>query len=175
MLVSKTQTLALQGTKKYVLQFVLVFVAGLMPIGMHLIGAPVRIILPMHWPIILTGLVYGWRAGTMVGIFAPVISYFASGYPLPNILLSMTIELMIYGLSIGLMREKTRLNGFTCVFIGLICGRIAFIICALLTYTNTQNSIEYFLAAMLPGIGAAAGQIIILPILSNWWIGRSVT
>ncbi|MCK6543966.1 ECF transporter S component [bacterium] len=167
---SEAQTLALQGVKAYTLQIIFVLVAVLLPIGMHFIGAPVRIMLPMHWPIILAGLVYGWRAGTIAGIFAPILSYIVSGYPLPSILPSMTVELMIYGLSIGLMREKTSINKFACVLMGLIFGRIAFIVCALLTYVPESNAVEYFEVALLPGVWAAVGQIVMLPILSSWWI-----
>ena len=64
------------------LQFGLVLAgAWALPALIHLLGLPVRQLLPMHWPAILAGLVYGWRSGAVIGAASPIVSYLISGMP----------------------------------------------------------------------------------------------
>ena len=55
-------------------QALLIVAAVVLPAVAHLSGAPVRILLPMHWPVLLAGLVYGWRGGGAVGLADPSAS-----------------------------------------------------------------------------------------------------
>ena len=126
----------------------------------------------MHWLVILAGLVYGWRAGMFTGLLAPVVSYLLSGFPLPNILPSMTAELFIYGIVAGMLREKLGLNLFLSVGISLIIGRIAFIVMVLLTNNISTPYLAYFEAALLPGLICAVAQIILLPFFASWWVNQ---
>jgi len=151
-------TLVLSGVRAFLFQLLLVGVAVGLPVVAHLSGAPVRFLLPMHWPVILAGLVYGWRGGTVTGFLAPVVSYFFSGYPLPNILTSMTIELLVYGLVIGVLRERLHLNAFLAVAIALILGRIVFVLSVLMGYSGATNYMEYFKSALQFAVSSAAEE-----------------
>lgn len=163
-------TLALSGIRAIAFQVLLIAAAVILPVVSHLSGAPVRFLLPMHWPVILAGLVYGWRAGILTGALAPIVSYFLSGFPLPPILPSMTVELLTYGLVTGFLREIVRLNPFFSVAIALLLGRIVFIVSVFLSNSVTTNHLEYFQAALTPGIIAAISQIALLPFLAKWWV-----
>lgn len=163
-------TLALSGIRAITFQVLLIAAAVILPVVSHLSGAPVRFLLPMHWPVILAGLVYGWRAGILTGVLAPVVSYVLSGFPLPNILPSMMVELLTYGLVTGLLRELVRLNPFFSVAIALVLGRFVFVLSVLLGNSVATNHLEYFQAALTPGIIAAILQIALLPFLAKWWI-----
>lgn len=165
-------TLALSGVRAIAFQVLLIAAAVILPVVSHLSGAPVRFLLPMHWPIILAGLVYGWRAGILTGVLAPIVSYFLSGFPLPNILPSMTVELLTYGLVTGLLRELLRLNPFFSVAIALVLGRIVFVLSVLTGNSVTTHYLEYYQAALTPGIIAAILQIVLLPFLAKWWINQ---
>lgn len=61
--------------------------------------------LPMHLPIILVGLLAGPYAGAAAGLLGPLASFALSGMPGAMMLPFMMIELCIYGLSAGLMRN----------------------------------------------------------------------
>ena len=163
-------TLALSGVRAFAFQTLLLCAAIVLPVAAHLSGAPVRALLPMHWPVILAGLVYGWRSGVLIGFAAPIVSYFLSGFPLPHMLPSMTLELLTYGLGAGVLREVLHLNPFISAAIALLLGRIVFILCVLLSEAVAANQLEYFQAAMLPGLAAAVCQIALLPLLAEWWI-----
>lgn len=165
-------TLALSGVRAFTFQALLIVATVALPVLAHLSGVPVRFLLPMHWTVILAGLVYGWRAGILTGLLAPILSYFFSGFPLPNILPSMTIELLTYGLVAGLLREVARLNPFISVAIALVLGRITFIMSVFLGNTVTTNHTEYLQAALLPGVVAALCQVVLLPFIAKWWIAQ---
>ena len=165
-------TLTFSGVRAISFQLLLVAAAVILPAAAHLTGAPVRFLLPMHWPVILAGLVYGWRAGILTGALAPIVSNLLSGFPLPAILPSMTAELLTYGLAAGVFRELVRFNPFLSVAIALVLGRIVFVVSVLLGTSSTANHLEYFQAALTPGIIAALLQIALLPFLAKWWIAQ---
>ncbi len=163
-------TLALTSIRAIIFIMLLTVAAVILPLVAHLSGAPVRLLLPMHWPVILAGLVYGWRAGLLTGLLAPIVSYFLSGLPPIIILPAMVVELMTYGLVTGLLREVLRINPFISVAIALTLGRIVFMISVLLSSTVITNYVTYFSATLLPGIFAALFQIALLPMFAKWWI-----
>jgi niacin transporter len=162
--------LAFYSTRAIILQLTLIVTAVLLPSILHIINAPVRIILPMHWPVILAGLIYGWRSGLVVGLLSPIISYLFSGFPLPNILPSMTLELASYGFMTGILRERQRCNVFLSVLYAIIVGRVVFICSIYLFRPISIDFIIYIRDALTPGIFTAILQIIIIPIIARWWI-----
>ena len=146
--------------------------AAVLPALSHLLGLPVRWILPMHWAVLLAGLTYGWRAGAAIGLLAPGASFLLSGMPLPHILPAMTIELGVYGFVAGYARRGLRLGGPASVALALGAGRLVFVAAALVTGAATPTVPAYVRAALLPGLVAAAAQIGLLPLLARWWVKR---
>lgn len=61
--------------------------------------------LPMHLPIILVGLLAGPYAGAIAGLLGPLASFALSGMPSAVMLPFMMVELCIYGLTAGLLRN----------------------------------------------------------------------
>lgn len=141
----------------------------------HVAGWPVRVLLPMHWPAILAGLVYGWRGGLIVGSLSPIAAFAISGMPYPPMILPMTVELAAYGGVAGLCREIFRLNGILAVLVSLIIGRLLFIGVVLMAGSVSQPLTAYLQAALLPGFIAALGQIVLLPFIARWWVKNSRT
>ena len=161
-------TLPAWGVKPVAIQFLLILAAAfVLPAAAHATGLPVRILLPMHWPVLFIGLVYGWRSGLIAGAAAPLISFAFSGMPPAFMLPSMMFELAAYGFLAGAFREIFRLNVFVAMALALIGGRIIFLAVTFATGAVTQTFGAYFMAAMVPGLYAAAAQLIILPILAS--------
>ncbi len=144
----------------------------LLPAVSHMLGLPVRWLLPMHWPVIMAGLVYGWRSGLMVGLLAPATNYLLTGYPLPPILPAMTAELAVYGSMVGLVKEYVDSRGYWAVLAALAFGRLTFIgvVAAFGLYGSSYFS--YLKAAMLPGFIALSLQTALLPPLAAWWVDK---
>lgn len=78
--------------------------------------------LPMHLPIILVGLLAGPYAGAISGLLGPLCSFALSGMPGAAMLPFMMLELCIYGLAAGLLRN-IKLPTIVKVLIAQIAGR----------------------------------------------------
>ena len=156
------------------LQSALIVSAVVLPAIAHLSGMPVRLLLPMHWPVLIAGLIFGWRGGLIVGLMSPLSNYIITGYPLFHKMIPMAAELAIYGGLAGLMREQMRWNSYLSIVTALIAGRIAFLLTIFLIggFHSEGTFFVYAIAAMTPGLPAAVLQIVTLPLLAKWWVGR---
>ncbi|MBM3329535.1 MAG: ECF transporter S component [Calditrichaeota bacterium] len=142
--------------------------AVLLPAGAHLSGLPVRWILPMHWPIIIAGLLYGWRGGLLTGGLAPISNHLLTGYPLLQKILPMSVELAIYGVLTGVLIARGW-NRFAALALALVAGRMIFLLSIALTGAIDNLAYwSYVSAAMLPGLVAGSLQILLL----GAWYGR---
>ena len=83
-----------------------------------------RMLLPMHIPVFLCGLICGWKYGAVVGLVLPFLRSFIFGMPplYPNAVW-MAAELAAYGLVIGLLYRFIRVRGR--VYIALISAQLA--------------------------------------------------
>lgn len=160
-------TLPLSGVRPYLIQALLVSSAVVLPAIAHISGLPVRWLLPMHWPVLLAGLIYGWRSGLAVGLLAPAVNWMFTGFPLPAVIPAMTVELAVYGVVTGYLVEKSGWNRFSAVAAALITGRILFLVTILATGGYSGIFSEYFIAAILPGLVAGSLQIGTLPLLAE--------
>ena len=146
--------------------------AFVLPALAHLAGVPGRVWLPMHWPVIFAGLCYGWRSGALIGLAAPAVSFLLSGMPPAAALPAMTAELATYGFLAGLFRESFRRNSFLAVAAALIGGRLVFLGIRLATGSIAGPLAEYVQAALLPGLPAALGQLVLVPLAAGGWVRR---
>lgn len=165
--------LAIDSFRAILFNSLLIITAALLPALTHLLGLPVRLLLPMHWPVLLAGLVYGWRGGLLVGLASPLVSYLISGMPLPAILPAMTIELAVYGFVAGIVRNKIAIPGWLALAIAIAAGRMVFIGSVIVMSSYNGALSTYLMAALIPGIPAAIAQILLLPPLAKKWVGRS--
>jgi len=81
--------------------------------------------LPMHLPVLLCGLIVGWKYGLVVGLILPVLRFFMVGhppFPIPGI--PMTFELAVYGAIIGLLYARLPKNLFT-LYVSLVGAMLA--------------------------------------------------
>lgn len=144
--------------------------AWVLPALIHLLGVPVRQLLPMHWPAILAGLVYGWRSGAVIGAASPIASSLISGMPRSAVLPSMTFELAAYGAIAGFMVQVLRRGRFEAALASVIGGRLVFLAVMVATGAITTAFPLYLQAAMLPGVPAALAQVVLLPLVANAWV-----
>ncbi len=89
-----------------------------------------NMLLPMHIPVMLCGLICGWQYGGLVGLALPLLRSLLFGMPIfyPNAL-CMAVELAAYGLCIGFLYGLFKKQNIWTVYIALIpamlLGRIA--------------------------------------------------
>ena len=82
-----------------------------------------ELLLPMHFFVLLAGLLAGPAVGMVTGACAPLISCLLSGMPREAVLPFMMIELIGYGLVAGLLSE-VKIHSFFKLFIAQIAGRV---------------------------------------------------
>lgn len=86
-------------------------------------------LLPMHLPVLLCGLICGWRYGAAVGFILPLLRSISFGMPtLYPSATAMAFELMTYGLLAGALysrfRRKTLWAVYGSLLPSLIAGRL---------------------------------------------------
>jgi len=163
-----SKTLPLNNVRAYLYESLFIILAVSLPSVCHLLGVPVRYILPMHWTVILAGLVYGWRGGAISGFLSPVISFLITGMPYPISLIPMTIELTTYGAFTGILKDNFKLNSFASIAIALITGRVIFMFSFILLNSGI-DVFGYIITAMIPGLLIGILQIIALPFIAKIW------
>ena len=88
-----------------------------------------NMLLPMHIPVLLCGLVCGWQYGLAVGFIAPIMRSALFGMPImyPHAI-NMAFELAAYGFVIGYLFSRAKWKCikslYRCLIISMIVGRI---------------------------------------------------
>lgn len=122
-----------------------------------------RMLLPMHIPVFLCGLICGWKYGAAVGFILPLMrsALFIMPTMFPDAV-AMAFELSAYGFVVGFLYEKSRWHCvkslFRCMIAAMLSGRIVWGIAMVLLLGIGQNGFtaEAFIAGAfinsLPGI-----------------------
>lgn len=96
----------------------------LFPQLFHLIGAG-PVFLPMHIPVLLCGLLFGWQYGAACGFIVPLLSSVATGMPpLFPTAAAMMLELCAYGALTGLFYRRLNWNVYPALLLAMAGGRL---------------------------------------------------
>ncbi|MFV0363014.1 MAG: ECF transporter S component [Suipraeoptans sp.] len=130
-----------------------------------------NMLLPMHIPVLLCGLICGWQYGMSVGFILPIIRYVVFGMPIliPNGI-AMACEMAVYGLVIGLIYNRSKwkciLSLYRAMLVSMLAGRIVWGVVRVLMMGLSSEAFSFkifisgaFLTAM-PGILL---QLILIP------------
>lgn len=129
--------------------------------------APGETFLPMHLPILLVGLLAGPYAGAAAGLFGPLASFALSGMPGIAMLPFMMLELCVYGLSAGMLRN-VKLPVVVKVLFSQIAGRViraAAILVAVYGLGSTRIPVATIWMSIGAGITGIVLQWILLPVI----------
>ena len=120
--------------RSYVFTFTFISLAVATPWVFHQfhLGGPT--FLPIHFFVLMAGLLFGWRAGLIVGLFTPIISFAISGMPAIVILPQIVVEISVYGLIVGILREKFNLRVIWSLIGAMISGRLALLLVLSILY-----------------------------------------
>jgi len=153
----------LQSAKLVLVSFFLVSLSIALPYLAHQFHLAGPMFLPLHFMALTAGLLLGWQAGLFVGLATPLMSFFFSGMPLPLLLPLMTLEIAVYGLVTGYLREKLKLNLYLSLLIALISGRTIWLIGLFITTGGLTKSVETIRAAATLGWPGLLLQLLIIP------------
>ena len=157
-------------SKKIIFSGMMIAVGIILPFFTGQIPQVGKMLLPMHFPVFIAGIVCGWREGFLVGLITPILRSALFGMPVMYpMAISMSIELLTYGLVIGSLlknKKKNIFNVYTSLLISMLAGRIAYG-----TFTFLLLGIDFTWSAFLFGTlyNAVPGillQLLIIPLLS---------
>ena len=161
------------GTRKLVLSAVLLAAGLVLPFLTGQIPKIGNMLLPMHIPVLLCGLLCGWRYGGVVGFITPVLRSVLFGMPLmfPNAV-AMAFELMTYGIVAGFLYGmspwKCIVALYRALVTGLLAGRLVWggAMLTLLGAVGSPFTVEMFLAgALFNAIPGIIIQLTLIPAL----------
>lgn len=155
------------STKEITLTALFITLGVILPIVFHQFALAGRIFLPMHIPVFLAGIFVGPLGGLIVGLVCPILSFFLTGMPPPYAVPLMSMELPIYGLSIGILIRFIRLPILS-LLISMILGRLAFGLglFVLGQFLSLPYGPEAFIkVSVIAGLPGIALQLILIPLM----------
>lgn len=130
-----------------------------------------NMLLPMHIPVILCGLICGWQYGLAVGFVVPLLRCAIFGMPMlfPTAI-SMAFELATYGFAVGFLyfhsRWKCVIALYRCMIIAMLSGRVVWGIvqtCLLGLGENGFTFSAFIAGAFLNAIPGIILQLVLIP------------
>jgi len=120
--------------------------------------------LPVFFFVLLAGILFGWRAGILVGLLTPLISYGIAGMPSLQALPGIITEATFYGLAAGILHGHFKFGVLTSIVGAIAIGRLAALAELTLILGGSHAVILAWQTAKLgwPGI---ALQLIFLPLI----------
>jgi len=174
-------TLKYNEIRSYVLTAAFVMLAVFTPWAFHQFHLAGATFLPMHIFVLIAGLLFGWRAGLIVGLLTPLVSHFTSGMPVLNILPQILIELSAYGIIAGILRQKYNLRPIWSLLGAIVGGRVALLLAMLVIYLiagqsysplgQEANPIASFWSVIKQGWPGIIIQLISIPVIV-WLVGK---
>lgn len=139
-----------------------------LPIAFHAIPNAGSVILPMHIPVLLCGLVCGWQYGLLCGILGPLVSSVLTGMPPAAILPGMMVECGMYGCVGGLMMERIRTGSlyadlYICLPVAMLAGRVISGVVKALILTPGLGFAAWATASFVTALPGILVQLILLP------------
>ena len=130
-----------------------------------------NMMLPMHIPVLLFGVICGWKYGAVLGFILPLIRYMVFGMPvLFPTGMAMAFEMLTYGLVIGLVyslsRWKCIVSLYRALIAAMIAGRLVWAVAqmVLLGVSGGAFTMKMFLAgAFFNAVPGIIIQLVLIP------------
>lgn len=140
-----------------------------LPIAFHSIPNAGNILLPMHIPVLLCGLVCGWPYGLVCGLLGPFLSSF-TGMPPMAVLPGMMVECGVYGMATGLGMKyvhtgKPTADLYISMVSAMILGRIVAGFAKSLIFSPGVAPFAWVTTSLVTGIPGIMIQLIVMPLL----------
>ncbi len=148
-----------------------------LPFFIHPFGLAPRVILPMHFPVFLAGLLLPPFYAGMVGILTPALSSGFTGMPTTAQVMRLMPELAVYAMTAsvmlrllpvwpGLSERLGRIAAMiTAMLVAMILGRIVYVLVSM-AMAGIQDMNYYLMILVAPALPGIIAQLIIVPPLA---------
>lgn len=130
-----------------------------------------NMLLPMHIPVLLCGMILGWKYGFLIGLILPILrSALFSMPPMFPVAISMAFELAAYGFVSGYLYERYHSKGLVSIYFALLmamlAGRIVWGLVSMVLLDNFTWQL-FISSAFIQAIPGIVLQLIIIPIIMS--------
>ena len=141
-----------------------------LPMAFHVIPNAGAVMLPMHIPVLLCGLICGWQYGLLCGVLGPLVSSLVTGMPPAAILPGMMVECGMYGCVGGLLMARIHTGSlyadlYIALPIAMLAGRVISGIVKALILTPGLSFTAWATASFVTALPGISIQLILLPTL----------
>ena len=159
----------MSAVKKMVITAICAAMCVVLPIAFHAIPNAGTILLPMHIPVLLCGLVCGWPWGFICGLLGPFLSSF-TGMPPMAILPGMMVECGFYGLVSGAMMKLVRTGNptgdlYISMTTAMILGRVVSGFAKAWIFSPGVAPFAWVTTSLVAGIPGIVIQLVVMPLL----------
>lgn len=160
----------LSNIKRLTLTALNVALCVVVPMAFHVIPNAGQVMLPMHIPVLLCGLVCGWQYGLLCGILGPLVSSVLTSMPPAAMLPGMMVECGMYGCVSGLMMERIHTGSlyadlYISLPVAMLVGRVISGIVKALILTPSLSLTAWATASFVTALPGISIQLILLPTL----------
>ena len=160
-----------EHTRKLVLSAMFLALGLVLPLLTGQIRSIGNMLLPMHIPVFLCGLICGWQYGLVTGISLPVLRYFLFGMPvLFPTGIAMAFELATYGAVIGILYSRSRwkcvIALYRSLLLAMLAGRIVWAVVQMLLLGAGGDGFTWKMFVAGAFVNAVPGillQLILIP------------
>lgn len=129
-------------------------------------------LLPMHIPVLLCGLICGWQYGAAVGFILPLLRYVMFGMPpIYPTGVAMAFELAAYGLLAGLLYSRSRWQCvralYRCLIAAMLGGRLVWAAAEVILLGVAGKTFTWKMFAAGAFLNAIPGMIIQLVLIPS--------
>jgi uncharacterized membrane protein len=156
--------------KKLVFTAVCAALCLVLPMAFHSIPNAGQVMLPMHIPVLLCGLVCGWPNGLLCGLIGPLLSSVITGMPPAAMLPSMMVECAAYGLVSGLGMKyirtgKTVTDLYISMIAAMVLGRVVAGFAKAWIFTPGVAPFAWVTTSLVTGIPGIVIQLVLMPLV----------
>lgn len=162
----------MNNTRKMITTAFFIALGLILPMITGHVPAIGKMLLPMHIPVLLCGMIVGWQYGLAAGVITPLLRSFLFGMPpLMPVAAGMAFELAAYGAVAGLIYSRVRKNTagtYLALIIAMLMGRVVWGLVSIVLYGIQGNafSMQMFLAgAFLNAVPGIVIQLLLIPAL----------
>ena len=160
----------LSSIKRLTLTALCIALCVVVPMAFHVIPNAGAVMLPMHIPVLLCGLVCGWQYGLLCGVLGPLVSSVMTGMPPAAMLPGMMVECGMYGCVGGLLMERIRTGSlyadlYICLPAAMLAGRVISGVVKALILTPGLSFTAWATASFVTALPGISIQLILLPTL----------
>ena len=135
-----------------------------LPIAFHSIPNAGSVILPMHIPVLICGMICGWPYGLICGLMGPLLSSVLTGMP-PA---AMMVECGTYGMVSGLMLKYVRTKStygdlYIALIVAMLAGRVISGIAKALIFSPGMAMSAWITASFVTALPGIVIQLVFLP------------